>query len=61
MGILDLMREPRAGVAPRLCNFDAMEFSLDSGAVGVSSSSRRNWVLFMILSSSGGLLSDVRV
>ena len=47
IGILDLMREPRAGVAPPLCNFDPEGFSLDLGAVGVSSTSRRNWVLFM--------------
>ena len=48
IGILDLMREPRAEVAPPLCDFDPKEFSLDLGAAGVSSTSRRNWVLFMI-------------
>lgn len=47
IGILDFMREPRAGVVPPLCNFDAMGFSLDLESVGVSSTSRRNWVLFM--------------
>ena len=51
MGILDLIREPRAGIAPPLCNFDPIEFSSVLEAVGVSSTSRRNWVLFMILSS----------
>ncbi len=49
MGMLDLKREPRAGVAPPLCNLAPMEFSLVLEAVGVSSTSRRNWVLFMIL------------
>lgn len=47
MGMLDLMREPRAGAAPPLCNIDSVEFSVILEAVGVSSTSRRNWVLFM--------------
>ena len=51
MGMLDLIREPRAEIAPPLCSFDPIEFSSVLEAVGVSSTSRRNWVLFMILSS----------
>ena len=52
MGMLDLIREPRAVIAPPLCNFDPIEFSSVLEGVGVSSTSRRNWVLFMISSSS---------
>ena len=53
IGILDFTREPRAVVAPPLCKFGTTEFSLDLEAVGVSSTSRRNWVLFMIFKMKG--------
>lgn len=53
------MREPRAGVAPPLCNSDAMGLSLDLEPVGVSSTSRRNWVLFMTCLSIDCRFSDI--
>ena len=59
MGMLDLIREPRAGIAPPLCTFDPIEFSSVLEPVGVSSTSRRNWVLFMISDSS--IIADTRV
>ena len=58
IGILDLMREPRAGVAPALCDLDSKESPLDLEFVGVSSTSRRNWVLFITLWLNDCRISD---
>ena len=49
IGILDRIREPNAGVAPPRCEVDPTGPSLLLVAVGVSSTKRRNWVLFMVL------------
>lgn len=42
MGMLDRIREPRAGVVPPLESEGPTPFSLLLAAVGVSSTSRRN-------------------
>jgi len=49
IGILDRMREPNAGVGPQPRGLGSDEFPLYFAAeLGVSSTSRRNCVLFMI-------------
>ena len=49
IGMLDRIREPRAGVAPPRCEADPTTPSLLLEAVGVSSTSRRNRVLFIVV------------
>lgn len=47
--MLDRIREPNAGVKPPSRGVELTAFSLLLEDVGVSSTSRRNWVLFMIV------------
>ena len=54
MGMLDRIRDPKAGVAPALSAVESLVFvaSLLLVTAGVSSTRRRNCVLFMVQGES---------